>query len=75
MRIRPIGRFWRLDADGFIQNDAGPEKILSPYSELVAEVRDAYLEHLGQRVASTFVGPWRVASLWKASLTSTASPL
>jgi hypothetical protein len=44
VRIRPIGRFWRLDADGFIQNDAAPEKILPPYSELVAEVRDAYLD-------------------------------
>ena len=46
VRIGPIGRFWRLDADGFIQNDAAPEKILLPYSALVAEVRDAYLQHL-----------------------------
>jgi hypothetical protein len=55
VRIRPIGRFWRLDAEGFIQNDAAPEKILPPYSALVAEVRDAYLEHLGRRVHSIYV--------------------
>ncbi len=55
VRIGPIGRFWRLDADGFIQNDAGPEKILPPYSALVAEVRDAYLEHLGQSAHSIYV--------------------
>jgi uncharacterized protein len=55
VRIRPMGRFWRLDAEGFIQNDAAPEKILPPYSELVAEVRDAYLEHLGQRVRGIYV--------------------
>jgi uncharacterized protein len=55
MRICPIGRFWRLDADGFIQNDAAPEKILPPYNELVAEVRDAYLEHLGQGAHSIYV--------------------
>jgi hypothetical protein len=55
VRICPIGRFWPIDADGFIQNDAAPEKILPPYSGLVAEVRDAYLEHLGQRVHSIYV--------------------
>jgi hypothetical protein len=49
VRIRPIGRFWLLDANGFIQNDAGPAKILPPYTGLVTEVRDAYLEHLRQR--------------------------
>jgi hypothetical protein len=55
VRIRSIGRFWRLDADGFIQNDAAPEKILPPYSELVAEVRDAYLQHLGQHADGIYV--------------------
>lgn len=55
VRIRPIGRFWRIDADGCIRNDAAPEKILPPYSGLVAEVRDAYLEHLGQGAHSIYV--------------------
>jgi hypothetical protein len=55
VRMRPMGRFWRLDADGFIQNDAAPDKILPPYSELVAEVRDAYLEHLGRPVHGIYV--------------------
>jgi hypothetical protein len=55
VRIRPIGRFWPIDADGFIQNDAAPEKILPPYSGLVANVRDAHLEHLGQRAHSIYV--------------------
>ncbi len=55
MHIRPIGRSWRLDAEGFIQNDAGPEKIFPPYSKLVAEVRDTYLEHLGQHVRGIYV--------------------
>lgn len=55
MRIRPMGRFWRLDADGFIQNDAAPEKIMPPYTELVAEMRNAYLEHLGQRAHGIYV--------------------
>jgi hypothetical protein len=54
-RIRPIGRFWRIDADGFIKNDAAPEKMLPPYSGLVAEVRNAYLEHLGQRAHGIYV--------------------
>jgi hypothetical protein len=55
VRIRPIGRFWRIDADGFIQNDAAPQKILPPYSRLVADVRDVYLEHLGRRAHSVYV--------------------
>lgn len=55
MRICPIGRFWRLDAEGFIQNDAGPEKIFPPYSKLVAEVCETYLEHLDQHVRGIYV--------------------
>lgn len=53
--IRPVGKLWLLDAGGFILNDAAPEKILSPYDRLVAQVRDAYLEHLGPDVRGVYI--------------------
>lgn len=53
--VRRIGRFWRLDTDGFIQNDAAPEKISPLYAMLVDEITAAYLDHLGGCVRGVYV--------------------
>lgn len=55
MPVKHIGRFWRLDADGFIENDAAPGRIPPAYRDPLAEARYAYLEHLGDRVHSIYV--------------------
>lgn len=54
-RLRRIGRFWRLDAEGFIQNDAALEKISPLHHRLVDEITAAYLEHLGGCVRGVYV--------------------
>lgn len=48
-RIRPLGRFWPLDEEGFLANDAAHWKIASPFSSVVEEARVACLEAPGIR--------------------------
>ncbi len=55
MPLLPIGKFWRLDAEGFIENDAAPEKIAPPYDGLVKEARGAFREHLGDSLHSVYI--------------------
>ena len=53
--VKPISRFWRLDADDFIENDAALARVPPAYTDPLAEVRDAYLEHLEDCIHSIYV--------------------
>ena len=53
--VKPTGRFWWLDTDGFIGNDAALAKIPPAYTDPLAEVKDAYLKLLGGCINSIYV--------------------
>jgi hypothetical protein len=49
------GRFWSLDPEGFIANDAAIDRIEPAFERPVAAVRDAYLEHLGDAIDGLYL--------------------
>lgn len=53
--IRPIGSLLTTDADGFLVSQSSPDNIVPPWAALVDEIRDAYVEHAGNRLHSMYV--------------------
>lgn len=49
------GRFWSVDADGYILNDARPEYLQPPFAEMVEAAVAAYLRHIADTVHSIYV--------------------
>lgn len=50
-----VGRFWEIDANGFILNDASRQKITPIYQPSIAVLTDAYRTHLGDALHSVYV--------------------
>lgn len=53
--ILKIGRLLKTDKDGFIISESSADKIASPWKEAVEEVKNAYLQNLGDVVHSIYV--------------------
>lgn len=53
--ILKIGRLLKTDKDGFIISESSADKIASPWKEAVEEVKNAYLQNLGDVVHSIYI--------------------
>lgn len=53
--ILPIGDFLSVDAEGYLINPCRYELIVPPWSDVVAAIKAAYLQHLGQKVHSLYL--------------------
>lgn len=53
--ILKIGRLLKTDKDGYIISESSADKIASPWKEVVEEIKNAYLSHLGDVVHSVYV--------------------
>lgn len=53
--IKNIGKILTTDENGFIVNEASLEKIISPWKEVVEEVKNFYIKNLGDIVLSIYV--------------------
>ncbi|HTH93283.1 MAG TPA: nucleotidyltransferase [Candidatus Paceibacterota bacterium] len=53
--ILKIGRLLKTDKDGFIVSESGVDKLKSPWKEAVADIKQAYLDHLGDVIHSIYV--------------------
>lgn len=49
------GRLWQVDEAGFLMNDASLDLIASPFSKVVDDGIQAYLDHIGDDVHSIYV--------------------
>lgn len=54
-KILPIGVVLDVDDEGYIVSQSGPEKITAPWDAAVETLRDAYIEHLGDKLQSLYV--------------------
>jgi len=55
MKILKIGRLLKTDKEGFIVSESSVEKIVSPWLEVVGEVKQRYIKHLGNDLHSIYV--------------------
>lgn len=55
LRARPIGRWFDLDAEGFIVNPAAWERVPAPVRPVVARVGGVYRRHFGAALHSVYV--------------------
>ncbi|UBF27198.1 hypothetical protein K9N68_04325 [Kovacikia minuta CCNUW1] len=53
--IRQLGKLLETDADGYLINECGWEKIQSPWLELVDDLRNACMNELGDRLQSLYL--------------------
>lgn len=53
--IRKIGGYLDTDQDGFIINEASPEKFQEKWKPAIAEITTAYQEHFGDKLLSVYV--------------------
>lgn len=53
--IQPIGDFLHVDEDGYLVNPCRHELVVPPWLDVVAEIKAAYLQHLGQKVHSLYL--------------------
>ncbi len=53
--ILKIGRLLQTDKDGFIVSESSGEKLVSPWKDAVAEIKDIYKTHLGNDLHSVYV--------------------
>lgn len=53
--ILKIGRLLKTDKDGFIISESSVDKINSPWKEAVEEIKNVYLENLGDIIHSIYV--------------------
>ena len=49
------GRFWQLDAQGYIQNDADRRYIKPPYTAVIRDAVKAYTDHIAGDIYSIYV--------------------
>lgn len=54
MEIKECGKYLRVDANGFIQNDASIENIIFPWRQLVDELISLYKAELGNSLQSIY---------------------
>ena len=54
-KIIKIGRLLKTDKNGFIVSESNADKIVSPWKEAVEEIKNIYLQHLGDIVHSIYV--------------------
>ncbi len=53
--IRPIGKFFPLDNEGFVINESAIEKIPNHWIPVIEAVKNSYLKHLKNRVHSIYL--------------------
>ena len=49
------GHFWKVDEDGFLQNDADLRKIQPEFEQVVEDVKEAYLKNLSPLIHSYYL--------------------
>lgn len=54
-KILKIGRLLKTDKNGFIISESSTDKIASPWKEVIEEIKNAYLQHLGDTLHSIYV--------------------
>lgn len=50
-----IGRFWRMDTQGYIQNDAHLKSIKPPFKAVIRDAVNAYTDHIADDLHSIYV--------------------
>lgn len=53
--IKPIGDFLIVDGEGYLINPCRSELIVSPWAEVVEDVKKAYLHYLPEKIHSLYV--------------------
>jgi len=53
--IIPMGTILEVDEEGFLIGQSSAEKLHSPWKEAVEDIRDAYVDCLGERLHSVYV--------------------
>lgn len=53
--MKSHGRFWKLDSEGYLLNDASSDQISSEFNPVIKAVRKTYLAHLGSSLHSCYL--------------------
>ncbi|CCB89437.1 nucleotidyltransferase family protein [Simkania negevensis] len=53
--MKTQGRFWKLDQNGYLQNDAGVECISPEFNPLIEAVKNTCIDHLGSSLHSFYL--------------------
>ncbi|UAW64458.1 hypothetical protein KMZ15_01865 [Mycoavidus sp. HKI] len=53
--IEPLGSFFSQTKDGYVINPASPERLVSPWLEALEEIRQIYIQKLGEQLHSVYV--------------------
>lgn len=54
-KIKPIGRFFPQDENGFILNDTSFESISTAWRPVIEKIKNSYLEHFDKQVHSIYI--------------------